>query len=61
MTALSQVELDATMGGRADYFEWDEFFGTLGWVLGVSCGATGGNPAICGAAMVVGGANLFFF
>lgn len=57
MKALTDVELNSILGG--DDFEWDDFFGTLGWVLGASCAVTL-NLAVCGAAIVVGGINAVF-
>lgn len=57
MTPLTQIELNTTSGGDWD---WGEFLGTVGWFMGAGCGVTGGNPAVCGAAIAVNGFNLFF-
>jgi hypothetical protein len=60
MTPLTQIELNTTLGGNLA-FDRSEFFGSLGWVLAAGCAASAGNPAVCGAALVVGGINVFFF
>jgi hypothetical protein len=60
MTTLTQAELNTTLGGDLG-FDVGEFLGSLGWVLGAGCAASAGHPAVCGAALVVGGVNVFFF
>jgi hypothetical protein len=60
MTPLTQIELNAMSGGElAQAWDWGEFVGTIGWVLGAGCGATG-HPAVCGSAIAVNGFSFFF-